>query len=131
MIPFAAAGQVWPVMALAAMSSFLSAATSPTAQGLIPDVLPSHQLQAGNAIHQMARSLTSVIGSLIGGFAVAEFNIQTALAIDLVTFCAAALLYRRYAHRGGQASQAHAGPGRASPAAICCGRSSPAASCSA
>jgi MFS family permease len=110
MIPFAAAGEVWPVVALAAVSSFLSAATSPTAQGLIPDVLPSHQLQAGNAIHQMARSLTSVIGSLVGGFAVAEFNIQTALAVDLITFCAAALLYRRYAHRGGQASQAHADP---------------------
>jgi MFS family permease len=110
MIPFAAAGHVWPVVALAAVSSFLSAATRPTAQGLIPDVLPSHQLQAGNAIHQMARSLTSVVGSLIGGFTVAEFNIQTALTVDLVTFCAAALLYRRYARRGGQTSRAHADP---------------------
>src|SRR5205807_1910168 len=59
MLPFAAAGQIWPVIGLGAASLFLASATSPTAQGLIPDVLPDEQLQAGNAIHQMARSLTS------------------------------------------------------------------------
>jgi predicted MFS family arabinose efflux permease len=100
MLPFAAAGQIWPVIGLGAASLFLAAATSPTAQGLIPDVLPSEQLQAGNAIHQMARSLTSVIGALVGGFAVVEFSIQTALCIDLVTFLAAAVLYRRLAGGG-------------------------------
>jgi MFS family permease len=110
MIPFAAAGQIWPVVGLAAVSAFLSSATSPTAQGLIPDVLPGDQLQAGNAIHQMARSLTSVVGSLVGGFAVAVFSIQLALGLDLVTFCAAALLYRRFAGSSGrEAPAAHAG----------------------
>jgi MFS family permease len=100
MLPFAAAGQIWPVIGLGAGSLFLASATSPTAQGLIPDVLPNDQLQAGNAIHQMARSLTSVVGALVGGFAVVEFSIQAALAIDLATFFAAALLYRRFAHGG-------------------------------
>jgi len=100
MIPFAAAGHVWPVIGLAAVSSFLAAATSPTAQGLIPDVLPSEQLQAGNAIHQMARSMTAVVGSLVGGLAVAQYSIQVALAIDLATFLLAAVLYRRFAGHG-------------------------------
>jgi MFS family permease len=99
MIPFAAAGHVWPVIGLGAVSSLLSAATSPTAQGLIPDVLPASQRQAGNAIHQMARSLTAVVGALIGGLAVVKFSIQGALAIDLVTFLIAAVLYRRYGRR--------------------------------
>ena len=112
MIPFAMAGQLWPVILLATVSSFMSAATSPTAQGLIPDVLPAEQLQAGNAIHQMARSLTSVVGAVVGGFAVAQFDIQTALAIDLVTFCAAALIYHRFGRRPEQAAAAaHAEPG--------------------
>jgi MFS family permease len=106
MIPFAAAGQVWPVIGLGAVSSFLAAATSPTAQGLIPDVLPSDQLQAGNAIHQMARSMTAVVGSLVGGIAVAKFNIQVALTIDLITFCAAAVLYHRYGRHGGLVAHA-------------------------
>ncbi len=111
MIPFAAAGQIWPVVALGAVSAMMSSATSPTAQGLIPDVLPPEQLQAGNAIHQMARSLTSVVGALVGGVAVAEFSIQAALAIDLATFCLAAILYRRFAKRAGPESQPRAEPG--------------------
>jgi MFS family permease len=111
MIPFAAAGQIWPVVLLGAVSAMLSSATNPTAQGLIPDVLPAEQLQAGNAIHQMARSLTSVVGALVGGFAVAEFSIQVALAVDLATFCLAAILYRRYARRAGPESQPRADPG--------------------
>jgi len=89
------------VVVLGAVSAMLSSATSPTAQGLIPDVLPPEQLQAGNAIHQMARSLTSVVGALVGGFAVAEFSIQVALSVDLATFCLAAILYRRFARRAG------------------------------
>jgi len=111
MIPFAAAGQIWPVVVLGAVSAMMSSATNPTAQGLIPDVLPAEQLQAGNAIHQMARSLTSVVGALVGGFAVAEFSIQVALTIDLATFCVAALLYRRFARRGGAASRPRAESG--------------------
>jgi Na+/melibiose symporter-like transporter len=101
MIPFASAGQLWPVIGLCTVSSLLASATSPTAQGLIPDVLESGQLQAGNAIHQMSRSLTSVVGAAVGGFVVAAASIQTALVIDLATFLAAALIYRRFAQRGG------------------------------
>jgi MFS family permease len=100
MIPFAATGRIWPVIALCTVSSFLGSATSPTAQGLIPDVLPGDQLQAGNAIHQMSRSLTSVVGAAAGGFVVAVFSIQAALILDLTTFLLAALLYRRFARRG-------------------------------
>jgi MFS family permease len=108
MIPFAAAGEVWPVIMLCAGSSVLASATSPTAQGLIPDALRPDQLQAGNAIHQMSRSLTSVIGAAVGGFAVASFDIQAALTVDLASFFAAALIYRRFARQGGVFAQPHA-----------------------
>ncbi len=107
MIPFAAMGQIWPVIALCTASSVLSSATSPTAQGLIPDVLSADQLQAGNAIHQMSRSFTSVIGAAVGGFVVASFSIQTALAIDLATFFVAALVYRKFANQRGEFSEPH------------------------
>jgi len=108
MIPLASGGRIWPVIALCTASSFLASATSPTAQGLIPDVLEPHQLQAGNAIHQMSRSLTSVVGAAVGGFVVAAFTIQTALVIDLATFVLAALIYRRFAQQGGAFSEPHA-----------------------
>jgi MFS family permease len=108
MIPFASAGHLWPVIALCSVSSFLASATSPTAQGLIPDVLESHQLQAGNAIHQMSRSLTSVVGAAAGGFVVAVFTIQAALVVDLATFFLAALIYRWFAQGGRPYSESHA-----------------------
>jgi MFS family permease len=107
MIPFASAGHLWPVIALCTVSSFLASATSPTAQGLIPDVLERHQLQAGNAIHQMCRSLTSVVGAAVGGFVVAAFTIETALVIDLATFLLAALIYRRFAQQASSFSEPH------------------------
>jgi hypothetical protein len=59
----------------------------------------------------MARSLTSVVGALVGGFAVAEFSIQVALSVDLATFCLAAILYLRFARRAGPESQPRAEPG--------------------
>lgn len=107
MIPFAATGHIWPVIALCTASSVLASATSPTAQGLIPDVLSAGQLQAGNAIHQMSRSLTSVVGAAVGGFVVASFDIQAALTIDLATFFLAAIIYRAFAHQGGAFSEPH------------------------
>jgi hypothetical protein len=110
MIPSAAMGQIWPVIALCTASSVLSSATSPTAQGLIPDVLSAAQLQAGNAIHQMSRSVTSIVGAAVGGFVVVSFSIQTALAIDFTTFILAALIYRRFARQGGEFPEPHANP---------------------
>jgi MFS family permease len=108
MIPFASTGWIWPVIALCTVSSFLASATSPTAQGLIPDVLRGDQLQAGNAIHQMSRSLSSVVGAAAGGFVVAAFSIQAALALDLATFLLAALIYCRFARWGSDFSDPRA-----------------------
>lgn len=108
MVPFASTGRIWPVIVLCTVSSFLASATSPTAQGLIPDVLEADQLQAGNAIHQMSRSLTSVVGAAVGGFVVAALNIQAALVLDLATFLLAALIYCRFSRREGAFSEPRA-----------------------
>ena len=40
LIPAAVGGQVYLVIAICTLSSFLSAATKPSAAGLVPDVLP-------------------------------------------------------------------------------------------
>ncbi len=96
-IPLAVTGQIWPVVALACLSSLLSAATSPSAAGLIPEVLPGELVQAGNALHGVGRNLTLVIGAGLGGFLVARFGIGVAMSVDLVTFVAAGLLYWTYA----------------------------------
>jgi predicted MFS family arabinose efflux permease len=96
LIPAAVGGQVYLVIAICALSSFLSAATKPSAAGLVPDVLPPELLQAGNAVHNLAPSINSIIGAAAGGFLVIQFGIGIALAVDLATFIAAAALYRSF-----------------------------------
>ena len=97
MIPLGMAGHIWPVIALCAASAFLSAATNPSAAGLLPDLLAEEQLQAGNALHNLAPSLNSVVGAALGAFLVIRWGIGTTLAVDLGTFLAAALMYRSFA----------------------------------
>ncbi len=97
MLPFALSGHILPVIALVCLSCFLGAATNPSASGLLPDVLPGDLLQAGNALHGVARNLTAVLGAVLGGVSVSEFGIGTALVIDLASFVAAGVLYLRFA----------------------------------
>ncbi|MDX6545905.1 MAG: hypothetical protein QOG02_1679 [Gaiellales bacterium] len=103
LIPIAISGHVYVVIALCAVSSFLSAATKPSAAGLVPDVLPQDLLQAGNAIHNLAPSINSIVGATAGGFLVIRYGIGTALAVDAVTFAAAAALYHSFSGHGSTA----------------------------
>jgi predicted MFS family arabinose efflux permease len=100
LIPIAVTGHVYLVIALCAASSFMSAATKPSAAGLVPDVLPEEQLQAGNAIHNLAPSINSILGAAAGGFLVIRYGIGSALAVDTVTFVAAAALYHSFSGHG-------------------------------
>ena len=97
MIPFALTGQVWTVVALGGMSSFLASATNPSATSLVPELLPSDALAAGNALHAVARSVTMILGAIGAGILVSGFGIGTALTVDVLTFAAAVVLYRRFA----------------------------------
>ena len=98
MVPFALGGHVLPVIGLVCVSSFLGAATNPSAASLVPEVVPGEMLQAGNALHGVARNCTTVVGSVVGGASVSLFGIGPALAIDFATFVVAALLYARFPH---------------------------------
>jgi len=99
MIPLGIAGFIIPVIAFSTISSFLSAATTPSAAGLLPDLLDDNELQAGNALHNLAPSLTSIIGATLGAVLVIHWGIGTTLAIDVTTFLVAALMYQSFAGR--------------------------------
>lgn len=98
MIPFALGGHVYPVIALVCVSALLGAATNPSASSLIPEVVPGEMLQAGNALHGVARNCTTVVGPAIGTASVSLFGIGPALCIDFATFAIAAVLYLRFPH---------------------------------
>jgi MFS family permease len=97
MLPLAIGGRIWPVILLCGVSSFLSSATNPSAAGLIPDMLPHPLLQAGNALHNLAPTLASILGAASGGFLVIQFGIGSALTVDLASFVVAAVLYHSFA----------------------------------
>ena len=97
MLPLAIGGRIWPVILLCGVSSFLSSATNPSAAGLVPDMLPQPLLQAGNALHNLAPTLASILGAASGGFLVIQFGIGSALTVDLASFVLAAVLYHSFA----------------------------------
>lgn len=96
MIPAAATGHLLTVAGLVCASSFLGAATSPSARGLIPDLVPDADLHQANSLHGVARNTTMVAGSLIAAVSVVHYGITSALLVDLATFLIAALLYARF-----------------------------------
>jgi MFS family permease len=96
-IPLAALGLHYWVIGAVSLSAALSSATDPSAQSLIPELLPERLVHAGNAVHGVARNIMMVAGTLAGGLAVSQLGISKALLIDVATFALAALLYRRFA----------------------------------
>lgn len=104
-IPLAATGSYYAVMAAVALSAALSAATDPCAASLVPELLPSRLVHAGNALHGVMRNVMMVAGTLAGGLAVAKFGMSRALVVDVATFALAALLYRRFASAGAPAPE--------------------------
>lgn len=96
-IPLASLGLHYWVIGAVSLSAALSSATDPSAQSLIPELLPERLVHHGNAIHGVARNIMMVVGTFAGGLAVAQLGISKALLIDVATFALAALLYRRFA----------------------------------
>jgi hypothetical protein len=96
-IPLAALGFHYWVIGTVSLSAALSSATDPSAQSLIPELLPERLVHQGNVVHGVARNLMMVVGTFAGGIAVAELGISKALLLDVATFASAALLYGRFA----------------------------------
>ena len=95
MIAVAAAGHVALLLPLVFASSFVAAATDPTASSLVPDLLPQNLVHRANALHAVSRSLVMCVGALVGGLATSWLGIRTALGFDVATFCVAVAVYVR------------------------------------
>jgi MFS family permease len=94
-----ATGHLFAVLACVFVSSFLAAATDPTASSLVAEILPSDRLHAGNALHAIARAGVMAIGSIAGGLMAVNLGAVPALLADSATFLAALLLYSIFARR--------------------------------
>jgi predicted MFS family arabinose efflux permease len=96
-VPFALSGLIVPAVVAVCISTLIGAATTPSAAGLVPDLLPRELVNLGNGLHGLIQNVVMVIGAAAGGFAVIRLGIGGALLLDIATFCIAAILYLRFA----------------------------------
>lgn len=83
---------VWQLAALAAVSGAGFGFYYPARQGLLPQTVPAAQRQQANAVDRAGRNAATIGGSALGGLLVSSAGPGWGLAVDAVTFLAAATL---------------------------------------
>jgi Na+/melibiose symporter-like transporter len=86
-------GELAVVYVALAASGCLAALSSAAVPALVPALLPDEQLPAANAGLEIAKDGAMAIGAAAAGLALASVGASVALAVDLVTFAVAALLF--------------------------------------
>lgn len=88
---------VGSMVVLAALSGGVSAFSMPAQQGLIPQLVPKHQLQQADSMMAFVRNGATFIGPILGTTLVVTAGSALALAIDGVTFLVAAAMLTKVA----------------------------------
>jgi hypothetical protein len=84
--------RVWELMALAAARGVGVGFYFPAAQGLLPQNVPADQLAKANALDRISRNSAQISGAAVGGVLVGLAGPGWGLAVDAVSFAAAAAL---------------------------------------
>lgn len=80
------ADRIWPAFLVAAAQGLLQQVNDPASFALVPRIVPAEHLQSANAANGAANSLARLIGSPLGGIAVAAGGLSTVVVIDGLTF---------------------------------------------
>lgn len=83
--------RIWPLYLVAGTQSLLRQINNPASFALLPRIVPRPQLVQANAVNSLTDSIARLIGSPLGGIAIAVGGLDTVVAIDLATFLAVAL----------------------------------------
>jgi len=86
---------VWRVALLQMVFGVSNAFTRPASTGLIPQAVSLVHLQEANALTDLSRSTSRIVGPAIGGVIVAAANPGWALAVDAATFFVSAAFCAR------------------------------------
>jgi MFS family permease len=92
----AGGAEVWMLGVLAALTGMGTGFFNPASTGLLPELVPAHQLQQANALRSSVVSAGEIAGPLFAGVLVAAVGAGAAIAVDAATFafsaaCLAAL----------------------------------------
>ena len=86
---------LWMLIVLEAANGTVAAFTMPAMEGIIPQIVPRTHLQQANAMLSFSRAGLAVIGPTIAALLVASVGSGWALAVDSLSWLAAALLLTR------------------------------------
>ena len=86
--------RLWELIVLAAINGTAAAAGLPASNGLMPQLVPREQLQQANVLTSLTRAVVAVIGPGAAAVIVTTAGPGWALALDAVTWFAAAALLR-------------------------------------
>ena len=82
--------RIWPAFIVAVLQGLLREMNDPASFALVPRIVPPEQLTAANAANAAAGSLARLVGSPIGGLAVAAGGLSLVVIVDGATFLAVA-----------------------------------------
>ncbi len=84
--------ELWMIIVLSAVHGAVSAISMPAMAGLVPQLVPRESLQQANALLSLTRNGLTVLGPSLGAFIVVTAGPGWALAVDALTWVAAAVL---------------------------------------
>jgi len=79
---------VWPVYALAALSSAVGAFDLPARQSLVPSLVPREDLPNAISLNTIMQQTAQVLGPALGGIVIASMNVGWAYVFNAVSFAA-------------------------------------------
>ena len=80
------ADRIWPAFVVAVLHGVLREINDPASFAMVPRIVPLEQLTAANAANGAAGSLARLVGSPLGGIAVAAGGLQAVVVADGITF---------------------------------------------
>ena len=78
--------RIWPAFVVAAVQGLLAQINNPASFAIVPRIVPADQLVTANSANSAAGSIARLIGSPLGGIAVALGGLATVVVIDAITF---------------------------------------------
>ena len=87
-LAFSGNTSVWPVYALAALSSAVGAFDLPARQSLVPNLVPRQDLPNAISVNAIMQQTSQVLGPALGGIVIASANVGWAYMINAISFAA-------------------------------------------
>jgi predicted MFS family arabinose efflux permease len=84
---------LWHLIALQVLRGAAFSFFFPASQGLVPQTVPTAELQPANVLFSMTRNGTSIVGAALGGALVAATSPGWALAFDGATYLVSAVIF--------------------------------------